>query len=159
MRNKLKIIFGILYFAFAGISSAADNIAQCSNPSGKGYFPYLGMVSKSNAGWDDEKITGGLVTLTKIKSGEYDVRFVDSSKRIISAREDGGKVFMIFKGDREVSVLVVYTQVVEAYNFYVDNSGKAEYTNIISRAGDGEMISKASVMRGDCQFVNLNLVN
>lgn len=154
--NAVLLIVGLLVSAGA---YSAEDIAQCSNPSGKGYFPYLGIVAKKSAGWDDEKITGGITTLTKIGKDDYDVLFVDSAKRIISSKQDGGKVILLYKGDRELSVLVVYTQTVEAYNFFIDNDGKAEYTNVISRAGDGTMISKASVMRGDCQFVRLNLVN
>lgn len=153
-KNSLILLFGLL----VSCNCFAEDIAQCSNPSGKGYFPYLGKVAKKSAGWDDEKITGGIVTLSKIGVDEYDIRFVDSTKRIISSKEDGGKVILLYRGEQEVSVLVVYRQTVEAYNFYVDKAGKAEYTNVISRAGDGVMISKASVMRGDCQFVNLNLI-
>ena len=152
--NIVLLIVGLLVTTGA----SAEDIAQCSNPSGKGYFPYLGIVAKKSAGWDEEKITGGITTLTKIGENEYDILFVDSSKRIISSKQDGGKVILLYRGERELSVLVVYSQVVEAYNFYVDKAGKAEYTNVISRAGDGVMISKASVMRGDCQFVRLDLV-
>lgn len=152
--NTVLLLAGFL----VSTGVAAEDIAQCFNPSGKGYFPYLGIVAKKSSGWDDEKITGGIVTLSKIGVDEYDIRFVDSTKRIISSKDDGGKVILLYRGEREVSVLVVYRQTVEAYNFYVDKTGKAEYTNVISRAGDGVMVSKASVMRGDCQFVNLNLI-
>ena len=154
-RHLAILVVGLLVTTGA----SAEDIAQCSNPSGKGYFPYLGMVQKKSSGWDDEKITGGITTLTKIGKDEYDILFVDSTKRIISSKQDGGKVILLFRGEREISILVVYRQVVEAYNFYVDNSGKAEYTSVTSRAGDGVMISKATAMRGDCQFVKLDLVN
>ena len=157
--KKIKVVLllaGLLVFSGA---YSAEDIAQCSNPSGKGYFPYLGVVPKNSAGWNDEMITGGITTLTKLGKDEYDILFVDSSKRIISSKQDGGKVLLLYKGEKELSVLVVYIQVVEAYNFFINNDGKAEYTDVISRAGDGAMISKASVMRGDCQFVRLDLVN
>lgn len=153
--NIVLLLAGLIISAGA----SAEDVAQCSNPSGKGYYPFLGMVAKKSAGWDDEKITGGIVTLSKISADEYDILFVDSTKRIISSKGDGGKVILLYRGDREISVLVVYRQVVEAYNFYLDKSGKAEYTYVISRTGDGAMLSKASVMRGDCQFVKLNFAN
>ena len=157
MRKQFVILLVGLMVSTGAYS--AEDIAQCSNPSGKGYFPYLGIVQKKSSGWEDEKITGGITTLTNLGNNEYDILFVDSSKRIISSKQDGGKVMLLYKGDRELSVLVVYRQVVEAYNFFINNDGKAEYTNVISRAGDGVMISKASVMRGDFQFVRLDLVN
>ena len=157
MRKQFVILLVGLMVSTGAYS--AEDIAQCSNPSGKGYFPYLGIMQKKSSGWEDEKITGGITTLTNLGNNEYDILFVDSSKRIISSKQDGGKVMLLYKGDRELSVLVVYRQVVEAYNFFINNDGKAEYTNVISRAGDGVMISKASVMRGDFQFVRLDLVN
>lgn len=153
--NAVLLIVGLLVSAGA---YSAEDIAQCSNPSGKGYFPYLGRVPKKSAGWDDEKVTGGIVTLTRIGKDDYDILFVDSTKRVISSKQDGGKVLLLYRGEREAQVLVGYRQTVEVYNFFINNDGKAEYTNVISRAGDGVMVTKATAMRGDCQFVRLDLV-
>ena len=155
--NKIKSVI-LLVGLLVSTGASAEDVAQCSNPSGKGYFPNLGLVKKADSGWSDEKITGGITTLSKISKGEYDILFVDTTKRIVSTTQDGGKVYMLYLGEREASFLVVYRQTAEIYNFLVDNEGKAEYTNVITRAGDGVMITKASVMRGECKFVNLDLL-
>lgn len=149
----------ICSFLLSANCFAAD-IAQCSNPSGKSYYPYLGFVDKKSSGWTDDKVTGGITTLQKLGPNEYDIVFVDVSKRIISSRQDGGKVLLLSKGANSVAVLVIYPgKTTEVYTFLVDNSGKPEYLQVTSRAGDGVLITKATVMRGDCQFVNLKLVD
>ena len=40
------------------------------------------------------------------------------------------------------------------YTFVKNDSGKLEYLHVLSRAGDGVLITKSSVMRGDCSFIN-----
>jgi hypothetical protein len=153
-----SIVFALLMLVAS--SGLAVDIAQCSNPSGKAYYPYLGMMKKENSGWTDDKITGGITTLSKIGENEYDILFVDSLKRIISSKQDGGKVLMLSRGTRDVSFLVLYPgKIVEVYTFLIDKSGKAEYIQVTSRGGDEVLIAKSTVMRGDCQFINFNLVN
>jgi hypothetical protein len=116
-------------------------------------------MQKSDAGWVDDKITGGITTLSKIGDGEYDILFVDSYKHIISSKQDGGKILMLSHGEHDVSFLVIYpAKTAEIYTFLVDKSGKAEYIQVTSRGGDEVLIAKSTVMRGDCQFVNLNLI-
>ncbi len=133
----------------------AADIASCSNPIGKGYFPETGIVTAKDSGWSDEKITGGITKLTKRGTNEYDILFVDTRKEIISARQDGGEVMVLNLGKNVVSVLVVYPgTTAEVYTFLKTNSGKLEYTHTLSRAGDGVLITKASVMRGDCEYIN-----
>lgn len=153
-----SIVFAALTVASGAVWS--KDIAQCSNPSGKGYYPNIGLVSKGQSGWEDEKITNGLVSLVKNDTNEYDILFVDATKRIVSSRNDGGEVIMLSRGAKSVSFLVVYLgQTAEVYTFLIDNSGKPEYIHVTSRAGDAVMITKASVMRGDCAFVNLDSLN
>jgi hypothetical protein len=133
----------------------AADIASCSNPIGTGYFPETGIVTAKDSGWSEEKITGGIIKLTKRGANEYDILFVDTRKEIISARQDGGEGILLNFGKNVVSVLVVYPgTAAEVYTFLKTNSGKLEYTHTLSRAGDGVLITKASVMRGDCDYIN-----
>jgi hypothetical protein len=54
-------------------------------------------------------------------------------------------------------MLVVYPgTTAEVYTFLKDNSGKLEYVHTLSRAGDGVLITKASVMRGNCSYINFD---
>ena len=40
------------------------------------------------------------------------------------------------------------------YTFVKNDSGKLEYLHVLSWAGDGVLITKSSVMRGACSFIN-----
>lgn len=138
----------------------AMNVAQCSNPSGKSFFPYLGIMSEKEAGWANDKISGGITTLNKLDNGQYDILFVDATKQITSSQSDGGRIVQLSRGKTEASFLVIYPgRTAEIYTFYVDNAGKAKYTMVTHRSGSLVLFSKVSVMSGDCDFVRLNLIN
>ena len=83
---KVVVIFIALVCSF---HAHAVDIASCSDPSGKGYFPEIGLVGKKDSGWSDEKITGGITKVAKLGENEYDVLFVDVRKDIVSARLGG----------------------------------------------------------------------
>jgi len=158
MRKAFTVVaLSCLLFPSAGL---ALDVARCGNPSGKGYYPYLGMVGKSDAGWQNEKISGGLTTLTRLDRGEYDILFTDATKSVVSTRQDGAKVLRFVKGSSDAMFLVLYPQgTIETYTFLVDKAGKAEYMSTTSRAGDAGFFAKSTVMRGNCQFVNLDMID
>lgn len=144
----------VILAAFASLSAQAADIAACSDPSGKGYFPETGIVKKADSGWADEKISGGITKLTKVGENEYDILFVDIRKDIISARADGGTVIPLSRGEKSISVLVVYPgKTAEVYTFLENASGGLEYLYTLSRSGDGVLITKASVMQGTCSYI------
>ena len=144
-----------LTLAALSLPLCAADIASCSNPTGTGYYPETGIVSAKDSGWNEEKITGGITKLSKQGDNEYDILFVDIRKEIISARQDGGRVLLLNRGKNVVSVVVVYPgKAAEVYTFVKANTGKLEYIHTLSRAGDGVLIAKASVMRGDCDYIN-----
>jgi hypothetical protein len=64
-------------------NSYATDIARCSNPTGKSYYPYLGLMNKEDSGWVDDGITGGITSLVRNENNEYDILFVDASKQIV----------------------------------------------------------------------------
>ena len=150
----MKLVLGLVAL-LASLSAQAADIAACSDPAGKGYFPEMGIVTKKDSGWSDEKITGGITKLTKLGDGEYDVLFVDVRQEIISARGDGATVIPLNIGENAFSVLVVYPgQTAEVYTFLKDASGNLEYLHTLSRAGDAVLIAKATVMRGSCSYID-----
>lgn len=51
-----------LFLALLSLPTHAADIASCSNPSGKGYYPETGIVSAKDSGWADEKISDGIVS-------------------------------------------------------------------------------------------------
>ena len=156
---KYKLAYLITFLLMVSTNSYATDVAQCANPSGKSYYPYLGLMAKKDSGWVDDGISGGITSLVRDENNEYDILFVDASKRIISSKHDGGKVYKLSQGSNDASFLVIYPgKTVEVYTFLIDKSGKAEYIQVTTRSGDQVLITKSTVMRGDCSFVNLELV-
>jgi hypothetical protein len=150
----MKVVIAIVSLMH-GIFAHASDIASCSDPSGKGYFPEIGLVAKKDSGWSDEKITGGVTKVIKIGENEYDVLFVDTRKEIVSARRDGGRVLLLNRGKNAFSLLVVYPgTTAEVYTFLKSTSGQLEYIQTLSRAGDAVLITKSSVMRGKCSYIS-----
>lgn len=144
-------LFALLF----STTAYAEDIAACSDPTGKGYFPEIGIVTKEDSGWEDEKITGGITKLTKLGENQYDILFVDTRKDIISARDDGGAVIPLNRGENAFSVLIVYPgKTAEVYTFLKNTSGDLEYLHTLSRAGNQVLIAKATVMRGICSYIN-----
>lgn len=151
---KIKIL---LIIAIAVHSIYATDIASCSNPSGKGYYPEIGMVSAKDAGWADEKISSGITKVTKVGDKEYDILWVDARKEVFSASQSGGVVMLLNKGKNVFSILVIHPgKTAEIYTFLKSTSGKLEYIQTLSRAGDGVRITKAHIMHGKCECINFN---
>jgi hypothetical protein len=154
MGNAMRVVVFTLALIVSFGAQAAD-IASCSNPEGRAYFPELGLVGEKDRGWSNDKITGGLTKLVKLSEGAYDVLFVDATKDIISARGDGATIIPLNRGQGVFSVLVIYPgKTAETYTFLRDKSGRLEYLQTTSRAGDGVPIAKVSVMRGTCSYIN-----
>jgi len=152
----MRLVF-LLFAACVCLPAGAADIASCSNPTGRAYFPAVGLLSPNDAGWAEDKITGGITKLVKLGAGEYDILFVDATKDIISARGDGATVIPLNAGDNVFSVLVVYPgKTAEAYTFIKDSAGRLEYLQTTSRAGAGVPIAKASVMQGSCAYINFD---
>jgi hypothetical protein len=155
----MKVI-ATLSLAMLSLPVHAADIASCSNPSGKGYFAETGIISAKSSGWSDEKISDGITKLSQLDNGDFDILFVDVRKEIISARQDGGHVMVLNRGENAISVLVVYPgKTAEVYTFLKTTSGKLEYIHTLSRAGDAVLITKSSVMRGDCDYINFDAIS
>lgn len=70
MLKRIGLLIGFLLYM---LSSACFGqiVAQCSDPKGYGYYPYMGLVPENNtsglhAGWNEDGITGGLFQLNMI---------------------------------------------------------------------------------------------
>ncbi|ATS36825.1 MULTISPECIES: hypothetical protein [Xanthomonas] len=148
------------FATFVAISTPtyAAELASCSNPEGKGYYAETGIITAKDSGWNDERITGGLTKLSK-HGDDYDLIYVDVRQEIVSAREEGARIMLLSRGISSLSVLVVYPgKTAEVYTFLKTSSGKLEYIHTLSRAGDEVLITKASVMRGECRYINFDAI-
>jgi hypothetical protein len=157
----MKYILTISLLLFSNVLPAIDllsniKIASCSQPTGKSYYPELGITTTKTSGWKDDGIKSGIVKLSKIGKNKYDIVFVDTYRRIVSSVEEGSHVLMLSYKENIISFLVISLgKTVEIYTFLKNNSGKLEYIYISSRS---ILMPKASVMRGDCDFINFSKI-
>lgn len=115
------------------------------------------MVPKDKSGWTDDGITGGITYVKKIAKDKYDIVFFDVTKRIVSSIEEGGNVLLLNKGQNVFSLLVVYPgKTAEVFTFLKNKSNKLEFIQITSRAGDQVSLTKSTMLRGECDFINFN---
>ena len=141
---------------FATEAFSAD-IASCSNPSGKAYYPFLGLIPKNKSGWTEDGIKGGVINVTVNAEGKYDVLFLDATKEVISATGDGATVLPFAKGNKSFGVVLLYPKgVVETYTFVKNESGILEYLHTAAKAGDAVTMVKSSLFRGTCSYINFN---
>ena len=153
----MRKIFVLLLIIFANNTFAQAQIASCHDPKGYAFFPFIDPVPKSNSGWTDDAITGGVATLTKVGTNDYDLLFIDTTKRVISSKQDGGIVRVVRSNPKEITVLVLYPNIVEIYTFWKTKDGQLQYSLIQSKGADNP-IYKTSAMVGKCDFINFNAV-
>jgi len=131
----------------------SDDIAVCHSPVGKAYYAFDGIVPQNKAGWQDDAITGGKYTLTR-QGNDYDLLYVDATKRVVSTRASGGVVQLLRVGTNNFSALVYYSNsTIEIYSFIKEKSGKNTVHVMQSKGGDTPL-QKSSIMIGRCEFIN-----
>ena len=147
------------YSAVAVGNASAQAVATCSDPEGHAYYHYAGLLSKSQSGFEKDKITAGLTTLQRLDNGEYDLLIVDIRKQVISYRNDGGRVILLRRGMNDATFLVIFPgKVIELYTFYVDSAGAKRFDLLQSKGGDAMTIHKSSLMTGVCSRLDLSAV-
>lgn len=129
-------------------------IAHGENPKGKSYFAYEKLMSnKKDAGWRDSNITNGIFEVV-VTDGKLDVRFIDVSKSIKSARSQGAEVVTLNKSKNEVTIFVMYpAETIEVYTLYVDNEGQQKFIMTVTKSGDNALITQSSIYTGSCSFI------
>jgi hypothetical protein len=136
----------------------AEDIANCESPSGQAFFPHKGLVNKKDSGWQADKISGGKFTLTKNSQLQYDLLFVDSTKRITSTVADGGKIVPMRRNADDAAFIIAYSDAIEIYNFWKTADGKLQFSMLQNR-GSGAVVSKSSVLIGQCDFIKFDSIN
>ena len=98
--------------------------------------------------------------MQKIGDKKFDLLFVDSYKKIISAVGDGGSVILFRKGKTDVTFVHSFPgKVMEWYTFWIDLDGMAKYDLVQSKGGDLMPIHKISIMVGTCGPINFKLLD
>lgn len=156
--NKINLFVLILVLLWSGLAFAEEEIiAHGENPNGKSYFAYEKLVlHKKDAGWKDADMANGVFEVV-VTDGELDVRFVDASKSIKSARSQGAKVMTLNKGKNEATIFVMYpAETIEVYTLYVDNEGKQKFIMTVTKSGDNALITQSSIYTGACSFIHFD---
>lgn len=118
------------------------------------YYVTAGKVTPDIAGWQEDAITGGSVTLD-FSDGELDVLFYDAKQTIQSAKGGGAEVKPLSLGDKNISVLVSYKgNTTELYDFYENDLGVNEVTHLSLKPAN-TLVPKAAVFVGQCKSFDL----
>lgn len=151
-KNMIKSLsFVVLICLAAPVLGQSIDIATCRNPSGTTYRHYSGNNDKNASGWSEERISNGLISLTKDAAGKFDLLFVDTRKKPISMIQEGAKIVLLRTGPAEISLLVHYEgATTEIYSFFREKDGRSRYSVLTSRLGPSAISAKSSVMVGDC---------
>ena len=80
-----KIYLFIILNLFFLQNIHATTIANCGPSAGLSYFPYSGILTKDNSGFENDAISDGNVTLSK-NSDSYDILYKDATGTIVSSR-------------------------------------------------------------------------
>lgn len=155
---KKSFLISIFLATFCSLS-LSQTIADCSNPEGYAYYHYSGIVTKKDAGFQKDKISGGMTSIVKLPNGKYDILIVDIRKTILSMVNDGGNVVLLRKGNKDATFLHFHPgMVTELYTLWIDSEGKAKFDLIQSKGGDAMPIHKSSVIVGNCNSINFELI-
>jgi len=153
MANKFaKAIISSLAAVFFGQPAhAQETLARCESPAGFANYHFTGIVPKKSSGFHEDKISNAAFSLVQFGNDAFDIRFVDATRKIISANEDGGTVVEMRRGKRDSTFAVIYPgSTIEIYTFYQDASGARLFDLMQSKGGDDLPIHKSSVMTGAC---------
>lgn len=154
---KMALVFAAVV-QIGGLAHAQE-ITTCRSPSGKAFRHFTGVQEKASAGWSDEKISKGVVTLVRGGDGKLDMLYLDIRNKPISMTQDGAKVLTLRNAQDELSLLVHYEgSTTEIYSFFREKDGRNRYTVLTSRIGPKTFAPKSSVMVGDCDPIRFDLL-
>jgi hypothetical protein len=158
IQNFIKIALSSLVLSLP-IKVNAQEIATCKEPEGYSYFHHSSIVPKDKSGWSSNNISGGITTLTKNQNGQYDILILDATKTIKSYVQDGGKVLLLRKGEKDATFLHVYPgNIIEIYTFWTTSDGKNKFDMLQSKGGDDMLIHQSGVMVGECGNIRFELI-
>ena len=156
MKNFLLVVFSL----FLSTLTIAQTIADCKNPDGYTYYHHNFDKNKKTE-FSKDKISGGMLSIVKVKDMTYDLLVVDSRKKISSMSQEGGKFVLLRKGETDATFLLIFpNSSIELYTLWLDGEGKSKLDMLQSRGGDETLLTshKSSVMVANCDGVNFELI-
>lgn len=155
-----KITFAlVLSWSATSLLAQSTDLATCRSPVGKAFRHFTGPQDKNGAGWSDEQIRNGVVTLVQGPDGKFDMLYVDTRNKPISMTQDGAKVIFLRSSPYDISLLSHYDgATTEIYTFFKEKDGKHRYTVLTSRSGTQTFAPKSAVMVGECDSIRFDLI-
>lgn len=155
-----KVVFALaLSCLVTTLLAQSTDLATCRSPAGKAFRHFTGPQDKNGAGWSDEQIRNGVLTLVQGQDGKFDMLYVDIRSKPISMTQDGAKVIFLRSSPYDISLLTHYDgSTTEIYTFFKEKDGKHRYTVLTSRSGTQTFGPKSSVMVGDCDPIRFDLI-
>lgn len=153
--RKLAAVAAIVVSAMAN----AQEMTTCRNPVGTAFRHFNGMQDKGSAGWSEDKIGNGVITLVRKQDGSLDMLYMDTRQKPISMSQDGGAIRLLRYGAEQISLLVYYEESgTEIYSFFTEKDGKSRFTMMTSRVGPKAIFPKSGVMVGDCTPIRFDIL-
>ena len=155
-----KTLLLLASIAITANYAVAQPIADCKNPEGFALYHH-NKDATAKIDFEKDKITGGMLSIQKIKDETYDLLVVDSRKKISSMVQDGGKFILLRKGKTDATFLLIFpNSSIELYTLWTDARGRHKLDMLQSRGGDETSLlsHKSSVMVGNCDSINFNLI-
>lgn len=155
MTKLLTGIFLTLVALTAGAQS--EEIATCRDPEGFAYFHLAGLVEDGSSGWQADKISNGVVTLTQTAKGELDILYIDIRKKPISTVGDGGAIQLLSHDAESIMVIALHpSESSEVYTFFKERNGQSRFSMLQSKPTT--LIPKSSLLMGVCDPIRFDLV-
>lgn len=135
-----------LLFFFAPTVSAESISVQCGASEGYSYYFAGGLVPESKAGFTEDSISNGKVTLLLTDSGEGDILFVDATGQLNSATAQGAKVLFL-NASKGMNWLLLHPDgTIENYALNLATMKVAGWRNTVGN----ENVAKNSLLISDC---------
>lgn len=154
----MKYLSWIIIFLSPTLTQAMV-VASCKSQFDHAYYYYLGIVPKEKQGWHVSADPGTYYKLIKLSNNTFDIQFIDATKELKSAKQEGAFIKLLKSNTKEITILVKYSEKgagLEIYDFIIDNDGKYKSTILISTGGLA--LYKSSVESGECKFINFDLM-
>ena len=158
-RKTLLAAIGAAGLLVVPLDCHAMTIAACGSQSGHSYYQPSGPVGGRDAGWQEDGVTGGSLTLVMNDNGEFDLLQFDASKKVISAVNDGAKVSPIRISANELAVSVYYqADTIEIYSFFRDVAGRSSLIFLQSK-GNPKGITAGKLFVSECSTFEIDSLN
>lgn len=144
-----KFGIGLSAALFLTTGHAAE-VAACAGFEGHSYLPAGGFVKKDDAGWYPDR-SAVAISLIHLGGEEYDIDFGGET-----ARGKGARILLVGSNNQGLTILALYSEMVETYTFLRDGGGRTRVTYLVSKFGENLGVKKAGLYVAECSFINSN---